>query len=85
MNRILAGILVAGSLTAPATAADLAPKGTEFFQPAANWTGFYLGINGGGGVLNGDILDPECWTCASTTLHSGFRNVWRTSRLQLAA
>jgi outer membrane immunogenic protein len=72
MNRILAGILVAGSLTVPAMAADLAPKGTEFYQPVANWTGFYLGINGGGGVLNGDIMDPECWTCASTTLHTGF-------------
>jgi outer membrane immunogenic protein len=73
MKRIWTGILVAASLSVPALAADLGrPYQAPPPAPVANWTGFYVGINGGGGILNGDIMDPECWTCASTSLHAGF-------------
>ena len=75
MNRVLLSALVAGSLIVPAVAADLSPTPPSFFEPVADWTGFYVGVNGGGGILNGDIMDPECWTCASTTMHTGFGTV----------
>jgi outer membrane immunogenic protein len=43
-------------LAMPASAADL-PRGSTYKAPAYvaqyNWTGFYLGINGGGGL--GDL------------------------------
>ena len=54
---VVAGLVVAGlgflALAAmPASAADL-PRGSTYKAPAYaaqyNWTGFYLGINGGGG------------------------------------
>lgn len=53
MSSVLAGAALAGLLAAPAGAADLsvAPlyKAPPLAAPANNWSGFYLGINGGGG------------------------------------
>ena len=58
MNRSLAAGLGLLALAAmPASAADL-PRGTPYKAPAYvaqyNWTGFYLGINGGGGFGDSD-------------------------------
>src|ERR1700761_3459127 len=46
----LGAIAIVASL--PASAADLPPRGMPYkapaYAPMYNWTGFYLGINGGG-------------------------------------
>src|SRR5689334_19179267 len=51
MNKILLGsVALAAMLTGPAMAADYAPRraATTFVEPAASWTGFYIGGNIGG-------------------------------------
>ena len=55
MRKLLfAGLLVA--MATPAMAADLPVKG-PVFTPAFNWTGFYVGVNGGygWGTTTGDV------------------------------
>jgi outer membrane immunogenic protein len=60
MKRILlAGVaMLTLSAALPAAAADLpprvAPYGAPAYQPAYNWTGFYLGLNAGGGWGSSD-------------------------------
>jgi outer membrane immunogenic protein len=92
MKTILPGIFVAMAFSASAMAADLAPtyKAPMMVPPAPTWAGFYIGINGGGGIAQGDILDPECYSCASTTIHAGFGTIggqlgvnWQFSNLVL--
>ncbi|WP_027550829.1 outer membrane protein [Bradyrhizobium sp. Cp5.3] len=62
MNKILVGAIgaVALSLAAPANAADLAARPYTKAPPMAvaaiyDWSGFYIGINGGGGSSH------NCW------------------------
>jgi outer membrane immunogenic protein len=69
MKKILLGTvgLIALSLAAPASAADLAARPyTKAPPPMApvvyDWSGFYIGINGGGGWSH------KCWDLASTTV-----------------
>ncbi len=60
MKRSVAAALGALALVAslPASAADLPARGMPYKAPASapmyNWTGFYLGINGGGAFGNSD-------------------------------
>src|SRR6266436_5953066 len=63
MRKILLGAmgLAAVSMTAPASAADLAARPYTKAPPPMvaaiyDWTGFYLGLNGGGGWAH------KCWT-----------------------
>jgi outer membrane immunogenic protein len=57
MKRIVlacVGLLAIACAREPAAAADYAPyqpvaPAAPYYAPAYNWTGFYLGINGGGG------------------------------------
>jgi outer membrane immunogenic protein len=74
MKRILTSLLMAAALSAPALAADIAPAyKAPAYTPAANWTGLYLGINGGGGILNGEISDPDdFFEAESTKFQAGF-------------
>jgi outer membrane immunogenic protein len=54
MKRLCAGAVALLALTGAAMAADLPPapyyKGPAFVPPPYNWSGFYLGVNGGGGL-----------------------------------
>src|SRR5476651_2428867 len=59
MKRVLlasVGVLTLAALVGPAGAADLParryeppPARAPAFAPVYNWTGFYIGVNGGGG------------------------------------
>jgi outer membrane immunogenic protein len=60
---IAAAGLVAVSIAAPASAADLAANPATKAPPVAaiyDWSGFYVGINGGGGSAH------ACWDIVST-------------------
>jgi outer membrane immunogenic protein len=68
MKKILVGAIgaVALSLSAPASAADLAARPYTKAPPPAvaaiyDWSGFYIGINGGGGSSH------KCWDFVDTT------------------
>ena len=47
----------------PAASAPTAPA------VAANWQGFYLGANAGGGLLDADAMEMDCFLCADMTSH----------------
>jgi outer membrane immunogenic protein len=55
MKRVLLAFVSLAALTSAAAAADLLPPAAQGYYkapaylPAYSWTGFYLGINGGGG------------------------------------
>jgi outer membrane immunogenic protein len=78
MNKILIGITaIAGLISAPAVAADMAVKASPPPPPAiATWTGFYLGVNAGGNwgtsdsstsvVSPGDFFGPSCFPPTNT-------------------
>ncbi|GLR88053.1 outer membrane protein [Bradyrhizobium iriomotense] len=68
MKKILVGAIgaVALSLSAPASAADLAARPYVKAPPPAiaavyDWSGFYIGINGGGGSAH------KCWDFVDST------------------
>src|SRR5260370_38399795 len=72
MKKILLGTvgLIALSLAAPASAADLAARPyTKAPPPMApvvyDWSGFYIGINGGGGTSR------KCWDLVSNAFTPG--------------
>lgn len=67
MKKVLLGVvgLAAASMIAPANAADLAARPYTKAPPPMvaavyDWTGFYLGLNGGGGWAR------KCWTNTAT-------------------
>ncbi len=48
-SYLVSGIALLALCTAPAMAADMAVKALPAAAPVPTWTGFYIGINGGGG------------------------------------
>ena len=68
MKKILLGVvgLVALGAASPAVAADLAPrpytKAPMMAPVVYDWSGFYVGLNGGGGWSH------NCWTNTATFL-----------------
>jgi outer membrane immunogenic protein len=78
MKKILLSAIATVALSATAFAADLPVrnfKAAPLLEPAYNWSGFYIGVNGGGGVAASDHLDPDCWTCADTKFQRGFGTI----------
>ena len=72
MKKLLLGAvgLVAMGISAPASAADLAARPytkapPPVVAPVYDWSGFYVGINGGGG------WSRRCWDLFSTTVSPG--------------
>jgi outer membrane immunogenic protein len=72
MKKLLLGAvgLVAMGISAPASAADLAARPytkapPPMVAPVYDWSGFYVGINGGGG------WSRRCWDLFSTTVTPG--------------
>jgi opacity protein-like surface antigen len=49
-------------------------QATPHAFPPANWAGFYIGANAGGGIAKSDFLD-DCFSCYDTTFHTGFGTV----------
>ncbi|WP_439357741.1 outer membrane protein [Bradyrhizobium sp. DASA03007] len=59
MRRLLLGVLLAG-VSLPAVAADMAAKAQPgYVARNFDWTGFYVGANGGYGFTNTDGLDMK--------------------------
>jgi outer membrane immunogenic protein len=72
MKKLVLGAvgLVAMGISAPASAADLAARPytkapPPMVAPVYDWSGFYIGINGGGG------WSRKCWDLASTVFTPG--------------
>jgi opacity protein-like surface antigen len=57
------------ALAAPAT------SGGIFKAPATSWAGWYIGVNGGGGVARLDVLDPDCFSCTDISSRRPFGTV----------
>jgi len=69
-----AAIAVASAALAstPALAADLAYKSAPIMQATYNWSGFYAGLNGGGGMASSEHLDQDDSFGASTKFQQAF-------------
>ena len=65
MKKFLLGTvgLIALGMAAPASAADMAVKAAAapHLAPIYNWTGFYIGGNGGWGQSNSCLNFVEFW------------------------
>ena len=72
MKRLVVALTALAAFTAPALAADMAPRYTKAPAPMApvyNWTGFYIFGGGGGGI----------WSATATsTPVTGGRCIFRT-------
>ena len=53
MKKLALSLIAVAGLTGPALAADMAVKALPPVAPLMTWTGFYVGINGGGAAMNG--------------------------------
>jgi opacity protein-like surface antigen len=71
---IAAAVLTALIFT-PAVAADMAikaPPPASAQAALANWAGFYIGGNVGGGIAAANVFDPDCFFCNDNSLRGGF-------------
>ena len=64
-QSIVAAAMVVLAGTADALAADLSTPSPPVPLPAYNWTGFYIGINGGYGTGNSNWSDSSVGTSGS--------------------
>lgn len=56
MKKLALSLIAIAGLTGQALAADMAVKAAPPIAPLMTWTGFYVGINGGGAVMNGPSM-----------------------------
>ena len=56
MKKLALSLIAVAGLTGPALAADMAVKALPPVAPLMTWTGFYVGINGGGAAMNGPSM-----------------------------
>jgi outer membrane immunogenic protein len=79
MKKIILAAFFAALGSASALAADLPSQGYTkapmLADPAANWSGFYIGINGGGGLARGAFVDMDQFFDANDQHQSGFGTV----------
>jgi outer membrane immunogenic protein len=79
VKKILFAAAIAASsavlASMPAHAADLAYKSAPMLQAAYNWSGFYVGLNGGGGLASAEHLDPDGAIFANTKFQQAFGTV----------
>lgn len=58
---------------APTMGADLQPaKAVSAIVAPINWTGFYVGINGGAGMADNAIFNPDCNGCENVKFRTAF-------------
>ena len=69
------GFVMATAISCSAFAADLAVRRVPVVAAASvyNWTGFYVGVNAGGGMALGTIDDKSAFFGASDSFHRGVR------------
>lgn len=73
MKTVLAiGATLVALIVAPALAADMAAPVLKAPAPVWNWTGFYVGLNAGGGFGRVNVDDEDCYWCNSTHATSAF-------------
>jgi outer membrane immunogenic protein len=74
-KTIFAATLVAALGMGSAQAADLRTTGSlkdaPEYMPASTWTGFYLGVGGGGGAVNHDLKANEHYQDRESSSNSG--------------
>src|SRR5262245_46520720 len=68
MRKLLLATALSVSLGGAASAADLAFKGRPLPPPVWSWSGFYLGINGGGSIGHGATTDTQVFSAPFTGL-----------------
>jgi hypothetical protein len=86
MKRLLLISSFAVLVAVPAMAADLgAPvyRAPVVAAPVYSWAGFYVGINGGGGIATGSIQDKDDFFTASDSFQN--RIVGRRTASQIAS
>ena len=71
------GFVMATAISCSAFAADLAVPRVPVLAAASvyNWTGFYVGVNAGGGMALGTIDDKSAFFGASDSFHRGVAEV----------
>jgi outer membrane immunogenic protein len=74
VKRILViGATLAALIVTPVLAADMAaPVLKAPATPAWSWTGFYVGLNAGGGFGRSNVDDMDCYWCDSTHVTNAF-------------
>jgi outer membrane immunogenic protein len=79
MKKIILAAVFAALGSASALAADISSPGYSkapmLADPAANWSGFYIGINGGGGLANGAFTDVDGFFGTDDKHQTGFGTV----------
>ena len=56
MRKLFLALTTVAGLTGQASAADMAMKAPPMAAPVMGWTGFYVGINGGGAWSDGPSM-----------------------------
>jgi outer membrane immunogenic protein len=84
MKKLVIALTAVAAFTAPALAADMAPRYAKapapVIAPVASWTGCYLGAGGGGAMTNNDnhVYDTATGVAVTANQTSGARGWFGT-------